>query len=149
MSGAREIVSQSYKAWAEHDVDGFMALFAEDALLRGPGEPGGHEIRGRAAIRAMVEEQMAAFPDERFEIRRQLVDGDFVVTESVSTSTHKAEVTLATGEKIPGTGRTIVQEMVAIDHVVNGKIVDSVSYYDRYDLLRQMGQLPAPTAVAE
>lgn len=148
MSGARDIVNQSIKAWSAHDVDGFMALVAEDAVFRGPGEPGGHELRGHAAIRAMVENMIAAWPDENLEIRRQLVDGNVVVTEAVSTSTHSAELTLATGEKVPATGRTVVHKEVMIDHVVNGKIVDSVAYYDRHDLLRQLGLVPVPATAA-
>jgi ketosteroid isomerase-like protein len=148
MSGAREIVNQSIKAYANRDLDGFMALVAEDAVFRGPGGPGGHEVRGRAAIRAMVANQMAAWPSDNYEIRRQFVDGDVVVTEGVSTSTHKAELTLATGEKVAATGRTVTEESVYIDHVVDGKIVDSVAYYDRHALLTQMGLLPVPATVA-
>src|ERR1700737_2706956 len=136
MSGARETVNQSIKAYADGDLDGFMALVAEDAVFRGPGGPGGHEVRGRAAIRAMVANQMAAWPNDNYEIRRQFVDGDVVVTEGVSTSTHKAELTLAT------------EESVYIDHVVDGKIVDSVAYYDRHALLTQMGLLPVPATAA-
>jgi steroid delta-isomerase-like uncharacterized protein len=148
MNNAREVSNAGYKAWADHDIDGMMALIAEDAVFRGPGEPGGHTVRGHAAIRAMANEQMAAWPDERLEIRRQVVEGDFVVTELVSTSTHKGEVTLATGEKVAATGRTIVQKFVEINHVVDGKVVECTSYYDRHDLLRQLGQLEGALATA-
>ena len=148
MSGAREIVNQSIKAYTNRDVDGFMAVVAEDAVFRGPGGPNGHEVRGRVAIRAMVENQMAAWPDDNYEILRQFVDGDVVITEGVSTSTHKAELTLATGEKVAATGRKVSQQGVYIDRVADGKIVDSVAYYDRHALLSQMGLLPVPANVA-
>jgi ketosteroid isomerase-like protein len=148
MSSARETVNQAIKAHADGDLDGFMALVAEDAVFRGPGGPGGHEVRGRAAIRAMVENEMAAWPARNYEIRRQFVDGDAVITEVFSTSTHQAELTLATGEKVAATGRTVTEEAVYIDHVVDGKIVDSVAYYDRHALLIQMGLLPVPATAA-
>lgn len=148
MADPRAILEQTDRAIATHDVDAFMALVAEDAVFRGPGGPEGHELKGHAAIRALMEQMMAAYPNAEFEVVRRFVDGDTVISEVKSTMTHTGSLTLATGEKVEGTNRTVRGQELYIDHVVDGKIVEETAYYDRHALLQQLGQLPSPAATA-
>jgi steroid delta-isomerase-like uncharacterized protein len=149
MTDPRTVLEQSDKATAARDVDAFMALVAEDAVFRGPGGTDGHEVTGHAAIRKMVEAFQVAYPDMQFEVHRRFVDGDTVITEMRSTATHTGPITLATGERVEATGRTLRERAVFIDRVVNGKIVEETVYHDRHTLLEQLGQLPTTAAVAE
>jgi steroid delta-isomerase-like uncharacterized protein len=142
MTDPRTVVEQSDKATAEHDVDAFMALVAEDAVFRGPGGVDGHEVSGHAAIRAMAEAFELAYPDMQVEVHRRYVDGDTVITEVRSTATQSGPLTLATGERVEATGRTLRERGVYIDRVVDGKIVEETAYYDRHTVLEQLGQLP-------
>ena len=57
-----QIARYSY-AWDERDLDGYVALFAEDAIFEvDPELPGGPSVhrRGREEIRSWAEERMAA-----------------------------------------------------------------------------------------
>jgi ketosteroid isomerase-like protein len=73
---------------------------------------------------------------------RRYVDGDTVITEVRSTATQSGPLTLATGERVEATGRTLRERGVYIDRVVDGKIVEETAYYDRHTVLEQLGQLP-------
>lgn len=142
MTDPRTVIEQADTATAAHDVDGFMALVADDAVFRGPGGVDGYEVRGHEAIRAMAESFEVAYPDMKVEVRGRYVDGDTVVSEVLSTATHTGPITLATGGRLEATGRTLRERSVYIHRVVNGKIVEETVYYDRHTVLEQLGQLP-------
>ncbi len=120
-----------------------MALVAEDAVFRGPGGIDGHEVRGHQAIRAMAEAFELAYPDMQVDLHHRYVDGETVITEVTSTATHSGPITLATGERLEATGRRLRERAVYIDRVVDGKIVEETTYYDRHTVLEQLGQLPS------
>lgn len=79
MTDPRAITEQADRANAKHDADAFMALVADDAVFRGLGGPDEHEVKGHAAIRAMVEGFYSAYPSGEFELIRRFVDGDTVI----------------------------------------------------------------------
>jgi steroid delta-isomerase-like uncharacterized protein len=58
-------------AWDEHDLDGVMALFAEDAIFE---SWSGSRIAGRERIRAAWHDWFAAEPPFRFEREALLID---------------------------------------------------------------------------
>jgi steroid delta-isomerase-like uncharacterized protein len=148
MSDPRTVIEEADKALLAHDIDAYMALVAEDAVFRGPGGRDGREDRGRDAIRAIVQSFEVAYPESHFEVVRRFVDGDTVITEYTSTATQSGPLTLATGETVEPSGKTIVERQVSIDRVVDGKIVEETVYYDRHTVLEQLGKLPAPATTA-
>ena len=75
-SDALDVVTRFGAAWGDHDLDGTLALVADDAIFDATGPaPDGTEHRGRDAIRAAWQ---AIFDDtaSRFE-----VEDTFVVTD--------------------------------------------------------------------
>ena len=65
-------------AFDEHDLEGIMAHFADDAVFEGPRgtEPWGTRFSGRAAVREAFAARFAGIPDVRYQGDAHFVDGD-------------------------------------------------------------------------
>jgi ketosteroid isomerase-like protein len=65
-------------AFDEHDLDGIMAHFAEDAVFEAPrgSDPWGTRVIGRAAVREAFAARFAGIPDIRYQDDAHFVDGD-------------------------------------------------------------------------
>jgi ketosteroid isomerase-like protein len=65
-------------AFDEHDLDGIMAHFADDAVFDGPRgtEPWGTRFVGRDAVREAFAGRFAGIPDVRYRDDAHFVDGD-------------------------------------------------------------------------
>ena len=65
-------------AFDEHDLDGIMAWFADDAVFEGPRgtEPYGTRFEGKAAVREAFAARFAGIPDVRYRDDAHFVDGD-------------------------------------------------------------------------
>ncbi len=65
-------------AFDEHDLDGIMAHFADDAVFEGPRgtEPWGTRFVGREAVREAFAGRFAGIPDVRYRGDDHFVDGD-------------------------------------------------------------------------
>jgi ketosteroid isomerase-like protein len=134
----RTVVTAAFEAWDRKDLDGVMARYADNVVIRGPG---GTRVEGADAARQMFGTLLGAYDSEHSEVVHQFVDGDFVISELREITVHNGELNLATGEHVSPTGRTVTQEIVFIDHVVDGKIVEETAYFDRHEFLQQIGQL--------
>ena len=141
MTDAKAVVNRAFEVWDARDRDGYLALLTDDVVFRAPG---GQEQRGKAAIGALTDKMFAAYSGGGTEVRRQFVDGEYVVSEVRSTGTQSGELRLATGELAPASGRPVDNMMVFIMRVVDGRIAESTQYFDRHAFLQQIGQLPAP-----
>jgi ketosteroid isomerase-like protein len=65
-------------AFDEHDLDGIMAHFADDAVFEGPRgtEPWGTRFVGRDAVRAAFAARFSGIPDVRYRGDDHFVDGN-------------------------------------------------------------------------
>ena len=65
-------------AFDEHDLDGIMARFADDAVFEAPRgiEPWGTRVVGREAVREAFAARFAGIPDVRYRDGAHFVDGD-------------------------------------------------------------------------
>jgi ketosteroid isomerase-like protein len=85
-------------AFDEHDLDGILAHFADDAVLEGPRgpDPWGQRFVGSAEIRDAFAARLAGIPDIRYQQDAHFVDGDRGVSEwtlsGTSTTGHRIEV---------------------------------------------------------
>ena len=68
----------SRTAFDEHDLDGIMAHFADDAVFEGPrgADSWGSRFVGREAIREAFAARFAGIPDIRYQHDEHFVDGD-------------------------------------------------------------------------
>jgi predicted ester cyclase len=137
-SDPKALVLASFETANGHDIDALMSFFSDAILIRGPG---GQKTEGKDAVRAQFEAHMTAYPDFHTEVLRQFVDGEHVITECRESSVHTGDATLATGETIAPTGKKVVLDVLYVDRVVDGKIVESTAYFDRHAFLQQIGQI--------
>ena len=65
-------------AFDEHDLDGIMVHFADDAVFESPRgtDPWGTRVVGRDAVRDAFAGRFAGIPDVRYQQDRHFVDGD-------------------------------------------------------------------------
>ncbi|MBM3648835.1 MAG: nuclear transport factor 2 family protein [Alphaproteobacteria bacterium] len=82
-------VARFLAPWNAHDIEGAMALMADDCLwevARGP-QPHGAAFHGAAAVRGAMAAVFAALPDIRYELVRASFGPDLIVLElSVSAT---------------------------------------------------------------
>ncbi len=99
--------------------------------------PEGFVLNGRTfsreAISAVRLGIVAAFPDFRVTIEEQVAEGDLVVTRVTFTGTHEGEY-----RGIAPTGTRVRYTGIAMDRVVNGKVVEGWHEADDFGLLDQL-----------
>jgi steroid delta-isomerase-like uncharacterized protein len=131
-------------AWARRDADALAATYAENAEAESPMQ--GH-LKGRARIREVYAEWMAAFPDIQFTSRQLLIDGDHAAEFFQMRGTHSAPF-----HGVSPTARRIdVSGAMFFTIGPDGLIVHDHRVYDVTRMLVQLGMLrakPAPTASA-
>jgi len=67
-ASATDVAQKLLAAWNARDLDGFVALLADDVEWYDPAMPE-PPARGREAVRAFAEDVLEAFPDVRYEIQ--------------------------------------------------------------------------------
>lgn len=122
----------------QHNLDGIMATFGEDAWY--DDESLGEHHDGHDGVRAYYEDLLRALPDFIIDVQRRHVTAEHVILEVVISGTH-------TGmwRGLPGTGHQVefpVCAVFAFDD--QNKIVGERIYYDRATLLRQLGVFHDP-----
>ena len=80
----------------------------------------------------------AGFPDVKFTVEDQVVDGDKVVTRWVARGTHTGDL-----YGIPPTNRPMTLTGISIYRIANDKIVESWVEYDRMSMMQQLGIVSA------
>ena len=80
-----------------------------------------------------------AFPDVQFTVDEQIAEGDKVVTRWTGRGTHEGELA-----GIPATGKSTTVTGIAVNRIVNGKIVESWGIFDQFGLMQQLGVIPPP-----
>jgi steroid delta-isomerase-like uncharacterized protein len=79
-----------------------------------------------------------AFPDVRITVERQIAEGDFVVTRWTSHGTNTGN-----HHGRPATHKSATVTGITIDHIVDGKLVESWTEYDKLSSMQQLGVAPA------
>lgn len=138
---ALSVAMRVEKTFAERDIDGLVALWADDIEYEAPGL----SITGKPARLAAERIWLDAFPDVTVEIRRQHVSADCIIFESVMRGTHTGPLPSPGGD-IPPTGRSIEGQYSTFMWIANGQVVRQRVYYDRFDLLANLGVLSEAAA---
>lgn len=127
------VVEEHVRLENEHDLDGIMATFGEEAWY--DDEPWDEHHEGRDGVRAYYEALLRALPDLSIDIHQRHVTSTHVVLEVTISGTH-------TGmwRGLPGTGRHVEFPLCAVYAFdEQNKLAGERIYYDRASVLRQLG----------
>ena len=97
------------------------------------------DTHGIKDYKKSVSEYFNAFPDMHYTIDDMVVEGDKVAVRFTATGTHKGEFM-----GIPPTNKKVKVQLIGIDRVVGGKIVEEWGISDMLGLMRQLGLTPSP-----
>jgi steroid delta-isomerase-like uncharacterized protein len=130
------IDEQGMAAWDGHDVDGFLALFAEEFVWADVTLP--EPMRTREQARQYMQGWFTAFPDMRVTQTNRVVGEDAVAAEVDFTGTNTGPM-LMSGAEVPPTGRSVRGTGAYFAQVdQDGKMVRFSSHPDVASLMMQL-----------
>jgi predicted ester cyclase len=122
-----------YGRWNDGDIDGFCELIAEDVEDRTGG------VTGRDAVRAILEQVLAAFPDHHYEVEDVVVDGDVLAVRLTAGGTQHGDFF-----GYPATGRRATWTEMRMVRIVDGRTAEHWANVDTLGMLSQLGHLSPP-----
>ena len=134
----RRLVEEHVRRENAHDLAGVLGTFGGQASY--DDEPWNDHRRGHDAVRAYYRSLLTAMPDLNIEVVDRHVSEDTIILEVIISGTH-----LGGWRGVPATGRRIKFPLCGIytfdedDRIAGEKI-----YYDRLEVLRQLGLMHDP-----
>ena len=124
-------------AWNNHDVDAVLEFFTDDGVYEDVTVA--RVNRGKAEIRAFVEETFAVFPDFQVEDGPVILDpsGRYGLEWTMS-GTHEGDTA------IPATHKRFSLRGASGGEFVGDKITRNSDYWNMAEFLAQVGILPPP-----
>jgi steroid delta-isomerase-like uncharacterized protein len=129
------LAGQYLEAWQTHDVDAIVALHTADSIFTSVTM--GTEAIGRDAVREVVAETFAAWPDLHFHPHRIHTTPNLIVAESTIETTPALPLWFGDTVVKPN-GKTITFAVADILVLDNGLVKRKDSYVDTLGYLRQM-----------
>ncbi|MFZ0635674.1 MAG: ester cyclase [Candidatus Acidiferrales bacterium] len=136
-----EYAKQQIAALNAHDIDGYVSRIDDSYVGHSETAPG--PIRGREGVRQNLTMLLGAFPDLHLETEQIIATGDFVITRTRATGTHKGSFA-----GIAPTNKSITVSGCNIIEIRNGKAIRGRLYSDNVSLFQQIGVLTLPKAAA-
>ena len=91
-------------------------------------------LRGLRPCKELVGGLLAAFPDMRFSVEEQVVQGDRVAFRWHAVGTHTGPLGAA-----PATGKAVSIDGLIVDHLEDGKVRERWEQWDQSLMLQQLG----------
>ncbi|HUL48848.1 MAG TPA: ester cyclase [Gemmatimonadales bacterium] len=124
-----------------HNLEGILGTFGSGA--RYDDEPWAEHHDGRDAVATYYTNLLVSLPDLRIDIKRRIVTEDAVVLEVQINGTH-----LGPWRGLPATGRRVSFPLCGIFTFDGaGKLAGERIYYDRADVLQQVGLFRNPQSL--
>lgn len=134
---------KNFEAWNAHDVDGALALYADDIVWQDVGSP--QALQGKEGVRQYIQAWFSAFPDIKITVTNRLVTEDQVAGELEFTGTNGGPLQFAPGmPAIPATGKKANGKATYFVRIKNGKAVEVHTYPDTAGMMMQLGLIPMP-----
>lgn len=140
MSHNRELLDRAVDVYNSGDLDGYVDLYADDAVLTTPEGT----FKGHDEIRQRFARELNALSDVSFDVVSYVEDGDKFADEFIFAGTHTGPLLMPDGTQLPATGRRIEIKGMEIVEVRDEKMIVDSLYYDNFGLLVQLGLVPAP-----
>ena len=137
MGQIQDLVERWWSLFEAGDLDAAAEFTHDDIEFRMPGA----ELRGRVAVREVLEAYRAAFPDLRHQFLDTVESGDTYAAELRITATHTGTMRTPDGD-IPPTGKQVVWQSCDYIKVRDGKIASWHAYFDQVAFLTQLGLMP-------
>lgn len=147
MSTTKELAEHAFDVYNSGDIDAFMEIYADDAVVSYPGYPEG-TLQGRDAIRQNWAQQWAGFPDSHIRSELLLAEGDTVADEFTYTGTNTGPVAMPDGSTMTATGRHVEMKGMQLLKLRDGKVVRHELFLDSWIMLTQMGLAPPVASAA-
>ncbi|MET0146362.1 MAG: nuclear transport factor 2 family protein [Ilumatobacteraceae bacterium] len=130
---ARDLLDRMLDLLGAHDIDGAVALFADDVELRAPFVPAPLPSRtvGRTAVAAMMAMVFGSYGRVEFHDRRFMTTAD----DGVVVGRWRTDI------EVLATGATYSDEVIAVVEVRDGSVVRFTEYFNP-DALRAAGVVP-------
>ncbi len=142
MFGAQELAERDIRAYNEQDLEAKLAISSPDLEFVVPGAT----MRGPDEASAFARALWEAFPDGRITTTKRASNGSCVAVEATFTGTHEGTLHTPSGE-FPASGRHFHLQCVVVYEVASEQIISKHFYFDRLELLTQIGAIPAPAEV--
>ncbi|SDZ23377.1 SnoaL-like domain-containing protein [Geodermatophilus africanus] len=139
MGEARARLEQNVQHWNDHDSAAWVGDFSPAAQVVGPGASGS----GTEMARTLYSTWQDAFPDNEVRVTDIFEDGATAILQAEFRGT-QTETMNAPGQTIPATGRRVNIPFVAINRSDGGRITTFTLYFNRAELLGQLGLVSAP-----
>ena len=137
-----KMMSEWVEAWNTHDINAIVSRITDDGAYEESGSP--KAMQGREEIAAWLKQAFAAFPDLKLDVKSVFSSGARVGAEWIMSGTFKG-VLQSRGFK--PTGKKFSVHGSSITEMRGDKVKRHAVYYDRADLLQQLGAtLTQPTA---
>ena len=136
-----QFAQQAITAINERNLDRYLQMLDDSFIMENEMLP--TPLKGREATRQFFESYFKGVPDFHLEIEQIIASGDYVVTRTHMTGTHKGTLL-----GIPATNKKIDTHACNVVQLRNGKAVRSRLYADNATLFQQLGLLTLPKAMA-
>ena len=141
MTDIGKLVAEFVDACNAHDPEKAVAFFTADANYSTPSGT----RHGTAEIRALIQAYVDATPDVHTAADALVVEGSIAALEWTDRGTQTGPFRMTSGD-LPPTGRQYTLHGVSIIETKGDLIASWREYFDRLDLLTQLGLMPSPTA---
>ena len=126
--------------WSRRNFSILDEVYSPEVLYHGPSI----ELHNLDELKNLINDFSIAFHDTKMTVKDQIAKDDMVVTKFVYEGIHKRNF-----RKTPPTGKKIIIKGVAIDRLVNGKIVDEWEMFDELGMMKQLGLEMKPMEAIE
>ncbi|MEX2553295.1 MAG: ester cyclase [Actinomycetota bacterium] len=141
MGEAADVMSRELKAVNERDIETITASFGPECIKLVPGA----RMQGGEQVAEWCSALIEAFPDFHITVTGVVEEAPFATVSGVVTGTHRGTLRTPGGD-IPPTGRSAEFTFSETAEVRNGAMVSVRLYFDRLELLEQLGVIPAPAS---
>lgn len=128
-------------AWNTGNVDTLDKYLTKDAVRKLPQSVAASNSNNLSELKKEITGFRTLFPDVKVTTENILMQGNVAVVRWTLTGTNKVK---AMG--YPGDGSKVNLQGVSVIHFENGKMKEEISYYDVYELRKQMGLVAKPSS---
>lgn len=139
MGKAADVMVRELTAVNERDTKTITASFSPECIKLVPGA----RLQGGEQVAAWCSALFEAFPDLRITVTGVVEEAPFATVSGTVTGTHLGTLRTPGGD-IPPTGRPAEFAFSETAEVRDGAMVSVRLYFDRLELLEQLGVIPAP-----